>query len=446
MDRCRREPTYEPHGRRLSKPQCTNVTSPLPGRWLLDGSIEKRVDFTECPLISSAYACRYLGTPHADEAARLRYSPDCRLEPFCAESFVRWLAGRKLVVTGDSHGRQALASLACKLYKARRVRDIRGPCNTLGNSSVHRCTAGGQYAQDRRLCGPHHCTFDAIGPVEALEQSGVAGGTDILLADGGGSLHMRELPRGYQDSSSSQMAHIYEELLPPLIADMRLTANDTLIVSDMAAHRTNDPAGLRAAAASLVAFLKRAHAGGTTPRVLWLDYQAPHFAHRSGEFAASAGADTCVASNAPVPAVPSTAAEGPCRPHGRGARGAGAGAVDVLQSAGVEVVHSFHATRLVHVGHSGARWVNYSRWKQPDCHHVCSPSGAEELRTSLIVNMLLHSQTRGVKASARRIPTSLHNVTQRSREEKTDSSKCQHQRTVHSRRECFAAAAGRSTA
>ena len=124
MERCRREPSYEPPtAADLSKPQCTNFTSPLPGRWLLDGSIEKRVDFTECPLISSAYACRYLGTPHADEAARLRFVPDdCRLEPFCAESFVRWLAGRKLVVTGDSHGRQALASLACKLYKARRVR------------------------------------------------------------------------------------------------------------------------------------------------------------------------------------------------------------------------------------------------------------------------------------------------------------------------------------
>ena len=160
MDRCRREPTYEESSTAadLSKPQCTNFTSPLPGRWLLDGSIEKRVDLPECPLISSAYACRYLGTPHADEAARLRF--EVRRLPARAvlcRLLARWLAGRKLVVTGDSHG---AGPRVARVPNSTRHGACRHPWreDRLGNSSVHRCTAGGRpYAQDRRLCGQHHC-------------------------------------------------------------------------------------------------------------------------------------------------------------------------------------------------------------------------------------------------------------------------------------------------
>ena len=125
-----------------------------------------------------------------------------------------------------------------------------------------------------------------------------------------------------------------------------------------------------------------------------LDYQAPHFAHSSGEFT---GVNTCVARSPPKPAVVTDA--GACPAHACDSEGVGAGAIRVLQTSGVEVVHSFHATRLAHIGHSGARWVNYSRWRHPDCHHVCSPSGAEELRTSLLVNMLLYSTSRGVAAA-----------------------------------------------
>ena len=62
---------------------------------------------------------------------------------------------------------------------------------------------------------------------------------------------------------------------------------------------------------------------------------------------------------------------------------------EVLHLGGVEILHSFHATRTAHVAHSGVRQVNYSRWRHPDCHHVCSPSGPEELRSVLLFNMLL---------------------------------------------------------
>ena len=379
----------------MLKPPCVDFSAPLAGRWLLDGDVKARVDFLECPLVSSSYACRYLGTPHAHDAARLRFAPDkCRLEPFCAEAFVRWLARRKLVVTGDSHARQALASLACKLYKAHHVRSIQGPCQEMtGNRG--RCASFGQYAQDRKLCGPTHCTFDPAGPA-ALKQSGLAAGTDIFLT-GGGSLHLREVAGGDTGlhRSSDRMRKFYNALLPALVASMNMTRNDTLVVSDMSAHRLSDPAGLYLAARSLVAYQRRAK---DPPRIVWLDYQAPHFAMNgtfSGPSGEYNGGNTCVGRTPPAPAVVSDA--GVCSAHTCDSVGAGAGAVQVLQGEGLEVVHSFHANRLVHIGHSGASWINYSRWKIPDCHHVCSPSGAEELRTSLLVNMLLSSQSRGVK-------------------------------------------------
>ena len=264
MDSCLRESTYEPTAAAdLVKPPCTAFSSPLAGRWRLDGSVQARVDFTECPLISSAYACRYLGTPQSEAAARMRFSPDgCRLEPFCGASFVHWLAGRKLVLTGDSHGRQALAALACKLYKAGWVESIRGPCEADGARGIG-CAPAAQYVQNRKLCGSARCTFDPDGPA-ALVQAGVSSGTDVVLR-GGGSLHMREVSRGYQDASAAQMRDFYTSQLPAFAATMRMSANDTLVVSDMAAHRTDDADGLLAAAASLVAY----HRSAGAPRVIW---------------------------------------------------------------------------------------------------------------------------------------------------------------------------------
>jgi hypothetical protein len=169
MSGCHHEPTYEPlTAIDSSKPPCTDFSKPLQGRWFDDGNLSKRVTFTECPLISSAYACTHLGTSHATTAARLRFSPEtCSLAPFCARTFLGWLGGHKLVLTGDSHGRQAFGSLACKLFKAGRVRQIRGPCAATTAS----CAAAGQYAQDRRLCGDARCTFGNDAP-PAARQSG----------------------------------------------------------------------------------------------------------------------------------------------------------------------------------------------------------------------------------------------------------------------------------
>ena len=50
---------------------------------------------------------------------------------------------------------------------------------------------------------------------------------------------------------------------------------------------------------------------------------------------------------------------------------------------------SYYATREVHLAHSGVPFRNYSRWTQADCSHVCSPSGPDELRTSLLYYTLV---------------------------------------------------------
>ena len=59
-----------------------------------------------------------------------------------------------------------------------------------------------------------------------------------------------------------------------------------------------------------------------------------------------------------------------------------------LLAACVPVVRSLHATRRVHVAHPGISFTKEERWTYPDCAHVCSPSGPEELRTALVYNMI----------------------------------------------------------
>ena len=100
---CANEPTFEPLPELdLRKPRCDSFSEPLEGVWRDDGDIARRVDFLECPLISSTYACRWLGLPHADAPARMRFSPHhCHLEPFCASRLERALGARKLVMLGD---------------------------------------------------------------------------------------------------------------------------------------------------------------------------------------------------------------------------------------------------------------------------------------------------------------------------------------------------------
>lgn len=55
------------------------------------------------------------------------------------------------------------------------------------------------------------------------------------------------------------------------------------------------------------------------------------------------------------------------------------------------IVHSFHAARQAHVAHPSLRFVNNTRrpsGRHGDCAHLCMPSGPEDLRTTLLYNML----------------------------------------------------------
>ena len=376
--RCEAEPTFETlPAIDLAKPPCTNFSSPLDGIWQEDADIMRRVDFLECPVMSSVIACRWLGLAHADAAARLRFSPTlCHLRPFCAYSLLKKLAGRKVVVFGDSHGRQVFISLVCKLFKAGVVSTIMGACK--GAS----CIAHGQYATDGKVCGPRHCNFEKGAPSQAL-QGGASSGTDVTLV-GGGSLHLREAKYEFD-----AMPSFYTTRLPPVATALNLSASDILVVSDGAAHLTHATRELRAAAASLVSYSRRLD----SPQVVWVDYMAPHFHHGGTSFRHPGGefgreALSCVGPAAPLAASNIST---PCSPHSCDSRGVGnLAALLILQEAGIPIVHSFHATRQVHISHSGTRMINHTRSRGvPDCHHVCSSSGPEELRTTLLVNLLL---------------------------------------------------------
>jgi hypothetical protein len=154
---------------------------------------------------------------------------------------------------------------------------------------------------------------------------------------GGGSLHLRGTgPPDYASASQQQMASYFSTHLPRLIAAAGLSANDTVVVSDMASHRTHDATGLRAAAESLVAFARQAP---EAPRLVWLDYQAPHHPRQpTGEFSHGTCSGSPLA-RPPPPAVPLLDYNGTCRPHTCDSEGAGATAAQLLTSAGIEVVH-----------------------------------------------------------------------------------------------------------
>lgn len=389
---CSSEPTYDAlPASEVVRSRCVDFTKPLPGTWLQDARVDKKVDLERCPFLSSAFACKWLGLPWAESAMRLRFSPrDCRLEPFCAHALVDFLAGgRQIVFTGDSHGRQVLSQLMCRLWQSARssILNVTGRCGK--NPQVDQCTGFQQWRQTRILCGPLHCTSDATAHPGRL-QSGPQHGTSMHLVNGGG-LHLWELPLGYAAASALQMRTYYTTLLPLLVNEFNLTTDDVIVVNDAAAHRSQDAEGLRAAAASLVEYSRRHDA----PRLVWLDYQAPHFGKRSdGEFW-SKPAPTCAhqsgthESGGIAPAYLRQGMSGACRPHTCHARGIGNVAVPVLSGGGVPVLYSFHATRLVHTAHPAIAQTNYSRWKQPDCHHVCTASGPDELRVTLLYNMLV---------------------------------------------------------
>ena len=322
---------------------------------------------------------------------RLRFSPrDCRLEPFCAHALVDFLAGgRQIVFTGDSHGRQVLSQLMCRLWQSARssILNVTGRCGR--NPQVDQCTGFQQWRQTRILCGPLHCTSDATAHPGRL-QSGPQHGTSMHLVNGGG-LHLWELPLGYAAASALQMRTYYTTLLPLLVNEFNLTTDDVIVAERRCRSPQSGRRGaLRAAAASLVEYSRRHDA----PRLVWLDYQAPHWQaqrrrvleqtspnmrasirhprkwrHRSR--ISSSGDEWCV-----------QAAHVPCTWH---RQCSGSCAVGWWRSRPLLLPCDASGPHR----HPAIAQTNYSRWKQPDCHHVCTASGPDELRVTLLYNMLV---------------------------------------------------------
>ena len=406
---CATEATYEGFSSgRL--PVCTDFGGPLAGRWVADADPKRRVSFLACPLIASQYACSFLGLRHGYTAERMRWAPwSCQLRPFCAETLLSLLRGRRLIVIGDSHARQVYSSLACKLYASGAVVRITGPCNPTviprhvsasypgANLS---CLAGGQFTNGRILCGPRRCTGGPGAPFEAL-QGGPADGTDVHLRGGGQLLYREPVspvapPRA--DVGGNWGQTFYQRTFALLEKELRLTADDVLVVNDIgAARHAHEPHTLRALASSY------AEASRHVPyHLLWVDAMAPHFSgaadgefmHRGrhGELNREETRRSCGSPlrAAPKPFRADLDGGTACRPHKCDAHGASnLLTLSVLSSARLAVVHSFHATKSAHVAHHGLEFTNYSNWKIPDCHHVCQPSGPDELRNALIYNMLV---------------------------------------------------------
>lgn len=145
---------------------------------------------------------------------------------------------------------------------------------------------------------------------------------------------------------------------------------------------------MRAVATSLLAVARQPLA----PHLLWMDGAASHFGGSpSGEFQ---GHDSCIAGErAPATAARHGAAfygVTACRAHRCSSTGGGnAASLPVVRGAGIATVLTYHAARLAPVAHSGVPFRNFSRWKAPDCAHLCQPSGPDDLRTSLVYNQIV---------------------------------------------------------
>ena len=393
---CLAEPTHEPlTTSMLALPPCVDFDVEIDGSWRADANVSRRVALEECPLIASQYACGTIGLQHGRYAQMLTFVPrQCHLRPFCASEFAKVIRGRRVVVVGDSHARQLYTSLACKLWKAGAVRRLVpvAQCS-------HNCTKYGLPQQDRILCGGKGC----VGPSQPEQsdsrmQAGPLGGVDLEIM-GGGSLLSREgvaaSEAGRLDSDGS--SNYYQRVLANIDAELHLEQNDILLLSDIGGRHIRTPRVVSAIADSLVGAL--ATGPGSVPHVAWVDGMAPHFAGRpDGEF--HRGTSSCPASDryrhAPTPfqdddRPPTQLLQGTqCRAHTCDARGAVSYlTVPKLLAACVPMIRSFHATRRVPLAHSGISYTKYARWTLPDCGHVCSPSGPEELRTALWYNMLV---------------------------------------------------------
>ena len=172
-----------------------------------------------------------------------------------------------------------------------------------------------------------------------------------------------------------------------------------MVVSDIgAARHAHEPHVLRALAKSYLAASRN-----VSSHLIWVDSLASHFQGApDGEFAHRStigqhrSRDPQVASScpagvklAPPPYRTDLDSGTACRAHKCDVNGSSnVPAVGPISRAGLAVVHSFHATRLVHIAHAGISFTNYSKVTYPDCMHVCQPSGSDELRVSLFYNML----------------------------------------------------------
>lgn len=408
MSDCAGEATYEPPpARELTLRPCVRFDAELRGAWLADADPERRVFLTQCPLIASQYACTTIGLPHGAHASRLRFAPSsCQLRPFCASALAGLLAssgGRRLIVQGDSHARQVYASLACKLWRAgvtERLLAVRG---SIANATVCTprlgCEGHSFDEQTRIMCGPAGC----VGPSGAANairsqgamQSGPLADVDLELV-GGGRLLYRSSVEASEAERLVRGGHsdYYQRVFTALHSELHLRAEDVVLLSDIGGRHVRSPQTIRAIAASLVSAVRSG--AGATPHVAWIDGMAPHFKKGpDGEF--YSGVRSCVVAGTrrPVEADSSPAAAELSRGSHCAARGCVASGVinpvmlPALAAAGVPAVVSYYATREVHLAHSGVPFRNYSRWTQPDCSHVCSPSGPDELRTSLLYNALV---------------------------------------------------------
>jgi hypothetical protein len=409
---CEAEPLYQAESfleaNKTGLAYCKDFKDPLPGHWLEDADPSKRQSFMTCPLIASQYACSFLGLRHGLIAERMRWSPrDCRLRPICGATLASIIRDRRLVVVGDSHARQLFSSIACKLFATRHVQKIEGPCNSrdvkphvspafpFANAS---CIGHGLYMNDRVLCGPTRCTGGPMAPRESL-QGGPAFGTNVYLR-GGGTLHYREpyhhsAPPGMDSTKWGE--GFYHNSFRILDAELRLTPNDIVVVSDIgAARHSHEPHVLRALAKSYLAASQK-----VLSHLIWVDSMASHFLGApDGEFAHRpvAGhkltrdqtASSCqIGMDPPIPYRTDLDSGTACRALKCSAQGSSnVPAAGPMSRAGLAVLHSFHATRLAHVAHSGISFTNHSKTTYPDCMHVCQPSGSEELRVSLLYNML----------------------------------------------------------
>ena len=410
---CAEEATFEGDDSRGSLEYCSDFSRPLAGHWVVDADPSKRQSFLTCPLIASQYGCAFMGLPHGEVAARMRWAPHgCRLRPYCGATLAALLRGRRVITIGDSHGRQLYSSLACKLYASGHVGGISGPCrddeyhprtkSANYPSATMACLPHGQYPNNRVLCGPKRCTGGPTAPYEAM-RSGPEHGTVVRLrGDDRGALIYEEpvAPMAPTGGDVRKWAEtFYERSFAMLNATWQLEARDVVIVNDIgAARHASEREVLRLLAASFVRASR-----GVPFHVVWADAMAPHFAgaadgeymhrNRHGELNREEVRRSCGGEeqgHAPRPFRSDLDGGTKCRPHTCNAKGASnLPMLGPIGAAQLPIVHSFHASRLAHIAHSGIAMVNYSAWKMPDCHHVCQPSGPDELRVSLVYNMLV---------------------------------------------------------